>query len=208
MKHKVGFFFVLSFVVALMLLNTGVHPAHAASSSFLSFNSIGCTNGATDFNWTSDLTGSQTFRTIVSAGGNIYMDEQFTGTQSFPTDWGLFNSNSGGTQNAFFPLPSSTTINVTLSYGSTSFSFSFVCSGSVAVIPGPPIPVGFALRTITCDVSVFDAPAGQAVPGARIKGGQTWYVNLKPIIAKNGVAWTELFAGGIRTGYVPTKCVG
>jgi hypothetical protein len=74
-------------------------------------------------------------------------------------------------------------------------------------IPGPSAPAGFALRTITCDVAVFDAPGGSPVGSNRITGGQTWYVNPTSVKDSKGEAWTEIFVGGYGNGFVPTKCV-
>ena len=71
--------------------------------------------------------------------------------------------------------------------------------------PGPGIPNGFVLRTITCDVAVYDSPAGNAVGGARIRAGQTWYVS--PTTSAGSADWTEIFVGGFTNGYIPTACV-
>jgi hypothetical protein len=72
--------------------------------------------------------------------------------------------------------------------------------------PGPTIPTGFVLRTISCDVAVFNAPDGSPVGSNRIRSGQTWYVNPESKQA-NGKAWTEIFVGGPITGWMPTACV-
>jgi hypothetical protein len=73
---------------------------------------------------------------------------------------------------------------------------------------GPPIPSGFVLRTITCDVAVFDLPGGQPVGANRIRGGQTWFVNPVPVKTSAGESWTEIFVSGSPNGYIPTRCVG
>ncbi len=72
---------------------------------------------------------------------------------------------------------------------------------------GPPIPSGFVLKTITCDVPVYDAPGGKPVGSNAITAGQTWYVNPTPVKAPNGEQWTEIFVAGYSTGFVPTRCV-
>jgi hypothetical protein len=77
---------------------------------------------------------------------------------------------------------------------------------STTSIPGPTIPAGFVLRTITCDVAVFNAPDGSPVGSNRIRSGQTWYVNPESKTA-NGESWTEIFVGGPITGWIPTACV-
>lgn len=73
---------------------------------------------------------------------------------------------------------------------------------------GPPLPEGFVLRTITCDVAVFDSPGGTPVGDNRIIAGQTWYVNPTPVKAPSGEDWTEIFVSGTPNGFIPTRCVG
>jgi hypothetical protein len=85
-------------------------------------------------------------------------------------------------------------------------SLPYVGGTSVQGAPGPAIPSGFVLRTITCDVAVFNAPSGSPVGSNRIRSGQTWYVNPEPKQA-NGKSWTEIFVGGPITGWIPTACV-
>lgn len=85
-------------------------------------------------------------------------------------------------------------------------------SGAVSCVPapgpGPGIPSGFVLRTITCDVPVYATPAGMPVAGgAAIRAGQTWFVNPTPINGADGRQWTEIFAAGFINGYIPTACV-
>ncbi len=73
--------------------------------------------------------------------------------------------------------------------------------------PQPEVPGGFVLRTITCNVAVYDAPGGQPVGSNAIKGGQTWYVNPTPKTDAAGKSWTEIFVASFTDGYVPTSCV-
>ena len=73
---------------------------------------------------------------------------------------------------------------------------------------GPFIPAGFVLSTITCDVAVFDSPAGTPVAGSVITGGQTWYVNPAPEEGADGEEWSEIFTSGPVNGYIPTICIG
>lgn len=72
---------------------------------------------------------------------------------------------------------------------------------------GPGVPTGFVLRTIWCDVAVYNAPAGSPVGSASIRAGQTWFVNATPVAGSDGADWTEIFAGGRTNGYIPTVCV-
>jgi len=203
---------IISFLAVLLLtvtLSVGITPVHAASASFNSYLSIGCAASATGFLWSTDSAGPYDVRTIVSAGGSIYMDEIVPALTGTSWNWHLYNSNSGGTRNAFFPLPANTPINVTLSLSTgPSFSFSFFCD---QFLSGPQIPAGFVLRTITCDVAVFSSPAGEPVStGERIIRGQTWYVSPTPVKTNSGrfTNWTEIFAGGPVDGFIPTACVG
>ncbi len=80
------------------------------------------------------------------------------------------------------------------------------------VFQGPAIPGGFVLRTITCDVAVFNTPGGTPLAtGEKIKAGQTWYVNPTPVKVSNNALypqWTEIFNSGQSNGFIPTSCVG
>ncbi|MBX3065373.1 MAG: hypothetical protein KF726_20530 [Anaerolineae bacterium] len=83
---------------------------------------------------------------------------------------------------------------------------SYDCAGLPSTAKG--ITSGFELRTITCDVAVFDAPGGTPVSnGAKIIAGQTWYVNTKPVKGADGKSWTEIYVSGDTNGYIPTYCV-
>jgi hypothetical protein len=87
------------------------------------------------------------------------------------------------------------------------------CSGSLVTndaeieFAGPGLPSGFALKTITCDVALFDAPGGHPVGDNVLKLGQTWYVNPETRADGAGVAWTEVFVSSYQNGYVPASCV-
>jgi len=76
--------------------------------------------------------------------------------------------------------------------------------GSLA---GRAIPDGFVLRTIACDVAVYNLPGGSPVGDNRIIAGQTWYVNPTPAKSASGENWTEIFVSGIIDGFIPTRCV-
>lgn len=74
---------------------------------------------------------------------------------------------------------------------------------------GPPIPVGFVQRVLACTTPVFNGPNGQAVGGATVLSGQSWYVNPTPTAADvNGRRWTEIFVSGFQNGFIPAECVG
>ncbi len=74
--------------------------------------------------------------------------------------------------------------------------------------PGPGVPAGFVLRTITCETPVYNTAAGQPVGSGMIHAGQTWYVNPTPVDGADGISWTEIFNGGRVNGFIPTSCVG
>lgn len=74
-------------------------------------------------------------------------------------------------------------------------------------VPGPGIPAGFELRTILCNVPVYNMPAGSPVGSDMLRAGQTWYVNPTPVEAADGTSWTEVFVSSYINPYIPTACV-
>lgn len=72
---------------------------------------------------------------------------------------------------------------------------------------GPNIPAGFVQRVITCNVAVYDVPAGNPVGANRVRAGQSWYVNPRPVAARDGSLWIAVFVSGARLVYVPAQCV-
>jgi hypothetical protein len=88
--------------------------------------------------------------------------------------------------------------------------FIYQAALACGIAPGRAIPDGFVLRTITCDVAVFDSPSGSPVGDNRILNGQTWYINPTPVTVSNNAlypSWTEIFVSGTTNGFIPTKCV-
>jgi hypothetical protein len=118
-----------------------------------------------------------------------------------------------GTYSGFGTLalsaPASNPLTVTVTYDGIPFTAKIddPCLPPSGVYGGPPIPAGFVLRTITCDVAVFDSPGGRPVGSNRIKAGQTWYVKPTSTTATGGDAWTEIFVSGVPNGFIPTSCV-
>lgn len=110
------------------------------------------------------------------------------------------------------------TVTGTLPVGSIGIGFYIdAADGSVNVsasctdapaFSGRGVPAGFVLRTIICDVAVFDSPGGTPVGSNRIKNGQTWFVNPTTKTAADGESWTEVFVSGSTNGWIPTRCVG
>lgn len=73
--------------------------------------------------------------------------------------------------------------------------------------PGPSIPAGFELHTITCSTAVYGLPGGQPVGANAVLAGQTWYVNPVPVAGPDGEDWTEIFLSGPVNAYIPAVCV-
>jgi len=73
---------------------------------------------------------------------------------------------------------------------------------------GPAIPAGYVLRTITCDVAVFDTPGGKPVADNAIKAGQTWFVSPSSTKDARGEAWSQVFVSSISDPWIPTRCIG
>jgi hypothetical protein len=128
-------------------------------------------------------------------------------SQFFP----VIDAAGGFLYEVFFPeQPEGTTIFVDVFDNGTGLP---LFEGSASCVPagryiGPGRPNHFVLRTITCEVAVFDSPGGQAVRDNRIRLGQTWFINPKPVNAPDGTLWTEIYVSGVPNSYIPTTCVG
>jgi hypothetical protein len=72
---------------------------------------------------------------------------------------------------------------------------------------GPVRPANSELKTITCDVAVFDSPGGKPVGENRIKAGQTWFVVPGATADKTGENWVQVYVSGFSLGWIPAKCV-
>jgi hypothetical protein len=220
----------LGLLMVLSLFSTAV-PARAASQitsiqlvNVQVFATANCDSGdhIVDFgivvNGTPGSSGSFTLNTVLGGSGtpetytnsvpdsrlgvsiNTYgtpgIDTWFNGT-----GWTSLNGTAVITVTADGVGPATVTINcVTRAVTVVNFS-----SGAGA--PGPAIPSGFVLKTLTCNVAVFDAPGGKPVGSNAITSGQTWYVNPTPKKDAAGKLWTEIFVAGYSNGYVPTSCV-
>lgn len=86
---------------------------------------------------------------------------------------------------------------------------SFALVSATCGFGGSPIPSGFVLAQINCDVTVFQMPNPDFPTSARLRNGQTWFVNPESVTADTPsfTEWTEVFVGGPRNGYIPTSCV-
>jgi hypothetical protein len=78
---------------------------------------------------------------------------------------------------------------------------------SVAKFNGPSAPSGAELKTITCDVAVFDEPGGSPVGSNRIKAGQTWYVIPGVKADASGKNWVQVYVSGFGLPWIPASCV-
>lgn len=86
------------------------------------------------------------------------------------------------------------------------YAYGFInCSNSG--FSGPSVPSGAELKTITCDVAVFDEPGGQPVGDNRIKAGQTWYVLPGVKADAKGENWVQVFVSGFGLPWIPARCV-
>jgi hypothetical protein len=72
---------------------------------------------------------------------------------------------------------------------------------------GPPIPAGFVLLTVTCNVAAVQSPGGPVVPNIKpLVPGATWFMSPKPVKDAKGKLWTEVFLGGWNNAYIPAEC--
>jgi hypothetical protein len=229
MRKIQRFILVVVSIMALSLLLPATSHAAGPTWTVDSLNTIGCDSGNISFTTTvSGYTGgTERFRTIVEAGGLIYMDEDAGQPGSNGTyGWHLYASSSGGPTTGTWPLPPDTPITVHFRFidgvgGPTVFETivtltkcngGTIYSGSSAstalTYQGAPIPAGFVLRTITHDTAVYNTAGGTPL-GAddAIKAGQTWFVSPTPKIV-GGTSWTEIFTDGLIDGYIPSAYVG
>jgi hypothetical protein len=110
-----------------------------------------------------------------------------------------------------FSYPGGSVINYDIYMdGNLVSASSYTCPGvtTTSDIPGPSVPAGFVLRTITCTTAVFNVPGGSPVGDNKIVSGQTWFVSPTTSKAQDGSSWTEVFDAGYIDGYLPTACVG
>jgi hypothetical protein len=84
-------------------------------------------------------------------------------------------------------------------------TISNVAGGSA--FQGPPIPKGFVLLTITCNVAAVQSPGGPVVPNIKpLVPGATWYMSPTPVKDAKGKLWTEVFLGGWNNAFIPAEC--
>jgi hypothetical protein len=208
MVKKLGLFLIVSALVFAGLLATPSSTAMAASAECDLVSLISGTygSGATDgilgaFAAGDTITIKVTLLTATSGAFRIVGNDAGSVTLAGPSS-----------------VPGTLTYTVTgsLPVGSIGVGFFIdAADGTVSVeasctdapsFSGRGIPAGFVLRTITCDVAVFDGPGGTPVGSNRLKAGQTWFVNPKTVTAADGESWTEVFVSGGVNGWIPTRC--
>ncbi len=117
---------------------------------------------------------------------------------------------SGDVGHITYTIPADGYYNFTLDLSDPWFpeplTYSFSCSAGGTHFDGPSIPVGFVLKTVTCDQAVFDSPGGSPVGGNRFAAGATWFMNPAPKADAQGRLWTEVFVGGWNDGWILTSC--
>lgn len=225
---KIRRVFWVGLIIALMIGFAGSAPAKAQSGTYLEFTDIAassCTPGASavgvfDYAVAANDTSLHIWTLTNLRNGNFttYNVGPIPGPEGpFP-----------GTTNSM-TVPADTVVGDTLKMeviatstlpdAEASYSWiSFDCaSGNVIglwfdylyyVYQGPTVPKGFVLRTISCDTGVYGEPNSNLVSGAKIKAGQTWFVNPTTKTGSDGASWTEVFLAGPNNGWIPSACVG
>jgi hypothetical protein len=194
----------LLFGMAVGPTSASISPTFSLVVTFYGASSSSCGTG-----------GHIGFSTSVTFGGGITHTQVATVTDGNGTV--LFSQSgpdfSDGTYTAygsftFGATPTKNPISATIVFDGVTFTGS---ADDPCLPPsgfqGPPIPSGFVLKTITCNVAVYDAPGGKPVGSNAITSGQTWYVNPTPKMDAAGKSWTEVFVAGYTNGYVPTSCI-
>ena len=214
---------ILCTLVFLISLGVASLPAHAAAVYTLNYSNF--TGGGCDASgFSSGATGTFDFATPVTIQGEGRLNGAPHDTYSFgfPAGAGTFGTGFG---RSFFPALASSTYtfqfrsSVLLADGTLVWTVvvDFTCDNGVlsassrgfnAFFEGAYIPAGFVLRTINCDVAVYDSAGGSPVGSNAITSGQTWFVNATPVKAADGTLWTEIFVSGFNNGFIPTSCVG
>jgi len=206
MKRKLLVFLTIILIASGVIVGSAAASINPASFklvlSFPDATSASCSNwGYIQFNQSVTFSGgshTQDARVTDANGNVLYSQSGPTFPDGTYTGYGSFT---------FATAPTRNPITAVVIFDGVSYA-------TLADIPclppggyaGAPIPDGFVLRTITCDVAVYDQAGGNPVGDNRVTAGQTWYVNPTPVTA-NGQSWTEIFVAGFTNGYVPTSCV-
>ena len=195
----------LALVVSAIVLGS-THPIYALSS--------GCANA----NFTDSLA------SISLLGQDFVAGEHLVVTVSNPTTdtqatlqvnsvlEGVLSIAQGQSVTLEYTFPADGTYDVVVATVSALATQQWSCAVAAAPstpaqsAPGPGIPAGFVLRTITCDTPLYTTPEGSPVPGgAAVTTGQTWY--LAPAADEENPDWVEGFFGGYTNAWLPAECI-
>jgi hypothetical protein len=197
-------------VAAILFGITG--PAFAFSyegtASFTCTTFTAAGTGTTTLDRDNTGIGAEHFQIDVTDGNGVVLY-----SRSFQNALGTYAGIINTTAYSVAPAANPITLRVTSLAGNNLPAFlQYVASGSCDGLPngsfdGPGIPSGFVLKTITCNVAVYDAPGGKPVGDNAVTVGQTWYGNPKPKKDAAGKSWTGIFVAGYINGFVPTRCV-
>jgi hypothetical protein len=206
-------FFIISVIVSVLALAGAlqVTPTQAMSISGGSI-ALTCTQAYLNLKYHADRnntgTGKEHYAYIITDGvGTVLARQEYTDNFDAQDDF----------TKTFSPAPQyNPIVGRMVSFAGNGlpevnyYTTTYDCAGlPQAPFSGPALPSSFELRTITCTVAVFQTPGGIPVPsGEKIIGGQTWYVNPKPVKGSDGKSWTEIFVASDINGYIPTSCVG
>ena len=224
-----------TYVVLVLLMLVGATstftPVQAANSvSSLGLASGTCSAGSLSISITLDVAAAREAGRVTNLSGSVlssFEHASLAGT-SYAGSYGFgsWATQPNGTIIGLYgyigqtPPSASDTVEFFLAYNCGTGNVVYTCQGAYGTCPqsaadipitvfGPVIPSGFVLRTITCDVDVFNTAAGSPTT-ARVLAGQSWFVNPTAVQATgNGFdSWTEVFVGGPSNGFIPTICVG
>jgi hypothetical protein len=220
----------ISVVVLLMLAVVAPQRVSAASYSinFGGFSAGGCNPGYVEW------VGKDGSFSVPDAGGVLLSyTESINGTTyesgtNTSTSWAGAGSISTISGNLSFPSTSypytfvgvysysldgeifstdTVTVNCTADGAAASGSIVHTAGGGAVSFDGPPIPTGYVLKYISCDVAVYSEPDLGRATSARIKAGQTWFVNPTPVTGADGKQWQQIFTSSSPNGYIPSACI-
>ena len=199
------------------------HPTLAATD----FMNVVFTGGGTCYNflaiWSAKVNWSVSSPPVIETEVDTVNGSPHTATlNTGATGMGYFSSGLSTLSTYSAKQPYTLSVRQIFTEGGTvigAVSGSFVCSGGILTpsteagaasnSPGPAIPSGFVLRTITCNTPVYTTVGGIPVTsGEHITNGQTWFVSPTPAKDAKDREWTEIFDGGWIDGFIPTDCVG
>ncbi len=224
--------FTYAVLVLLMLVSASTFtPVQAANSvSSLSLSVGTCSTATLSISITLDVAAVREAGRVTNLSGSVLSSfEHASGagtSYTGPYGYGGWPAQPTGMIIGLYgyigqtPPSASDTVEFFVAYNCSTGSVVYACQGAYGTCPqsaadipatvfGPVIPSGFVLRTITCDVDVFDTAAGTPTTG-HITNGQSWFVSPTAVQATGSGfdSWTEIFVGSLNNGFIPTACVG